>query len=114
MLYAGRNAEVILAEEDNHVTTGASNDIEKATELIRKMVTEYGMTEKFGLLNLDILDENPELIMKEMIKISDELRVRSLIMLQNHQRELKAIAEALIEKETLTGKEMREIANTGE
>ena len=113
MLYAGRNAEVILAEEDNHVTTGASNDIEKATELIRKMVTEYGMTEKFGLLNLDILDENPELIMKEMIKISDELRTRSLIMLQNHQKELKAIAEALIEKETLTGKEMREIANTG-
>ena len=111
MLYAGRNAEAIFSEEDNGITTGASNDIEKATELIRKMVTEYGMTDAFGLLNLDMLEEkNAEQVMKEMVKISDSLRMRSVVLLQKHREQLQAIAEALIEKETLTGKEIRDIA----
>ena len=111
MLYAGRNAEAIFSGEDNGITTGASNDIEKATELIRKMVTEYGMTNAFGLLNLDMLDEkNTEQVMKEMVKISDDLRISSVTLLQEHEEQLQAIAEALIEKETLTGKEIRDIA----
>ena len=111
MLYAGRNAEAIFSEEDNGITTGASNDIEKATDLIRKMVTEYGMTDTFGLLNLDMLEEkNAEQVMKEMVKISDGLRMRSVVLLQKHKEQLQAIAEALIEKETLTGKEIRDIA----
>ena len=48
--------------------------------------------------------------MKEMVKISDGLRMRSVVLLQKHKEQLQAIAEALIEKETLTGKEIRDIA----
>lgn len=111
MLYAGRNAEAIFSKEDDGITTGASNDIEKATGLIQKMVTEYGMTDAFGLLNLEMLDEkDTEQVMKEMVKISDDLRTRSITLLQEHKEQLQAIAEALAEKETLTGKEIREIA----
>ena len=83
MLYAGRNAEALLTEsngEEEGVTTGASNDIEKATDIIKKMIVEYGMNDEFGLLNLDNLDVKPEVITKEAVKLAKALQEQSLIL----------------------------------
>lgn len=113
MLYSGRNAEAVLAEkngEDLGVTTGASNDIEKATGIIKKMITEYGMNENFGLLNLEELEINPDVIAKEAVNLSKELCSESYKLMIDNADTLKKIAEALIEKETLTGEEIRKIA----
>lgn len=113
MLYSGRNAEAVLAEkngEDLGVTTGASNDIEKATGIIKKMITEYGMNENFGLLNLEELEIKPDVIAKEAVSLSKELCSESYNLMMDNADTLKKIAEALIEKETLTGEEIRKIA----
>lgn len=113
MLYSGRNAEQIFSEQKgikNGVTTGASNDIEKATDIIKKMITEYGMNEEFGLLNLEGLDVKPEIITKEAVKLAQELKEVSYSLLASNIEKLKMIAEKLIEKETLTGEEVKNIA----
>ena len=113
MLYSGRNAEQILSEQKgikNGVTTGASNDIEKATDIIKKMITEYGMNEEFGLLKLEGLDVKPEIITKEAVKLAQELKEVSYSLLASNIEKLKMIAEKLIEKETLTGEEVKNIA----
>ena len=113
MLYSGRNAEQILSEQNgikNGVTTGASNDIEKATDIIKKMITEYGMNEEFGLLNLEGLDVKSEIITKEAVKLAQELKEVSYSLLDSNIEQLKMIAEKLIEKETLTGEEVKNIA----
>ena len=113
MLYSGRNAEAVLAEkngEDLGITTGASNDIEKATGIIKKMITEYGMNENFGLLNMEELEIKPDVIAKEAVNLSKELCSESYKLMMDNADTLKKIAEALIEKETLTGEEIRKIA----
>lgn len=113
MLYSGRNAEAILAERNGEVmgvTTGASNDIEKATGIIKKMITEYGMNENFGLLNLEELEIKPDVIAREAVSLSKELSSESYKLMIDNADTLKKIAEALIEKETLTGEEIRKIA----
>ena len=113
MLYAGRNAEALLAEsngEEEGVTTGASNDIEKATDIIKKMIVEYGMNDEFGLLNLDNLDVKPEVITKEAVKLAKALQEQSLILMKENIDRLRDIAEELMKKETLTGEEIRKIA----
>ena len=113
MLYSGRNAEAILAERNGEVmgvTTGASNDIEKATGIIKKMITEYGMNENFGLLNLEELEIKPDVIAREAVSLSKELCSESYKLMMDNADTLKKIAEALIEKETLTGEEIRKIA----
>ncbi len=113
MLYSGRNAEAILAERNGEVmgvTTGASNDIEKATGIIKKMITEYGMNENFGLLNLEELEIKPDVIAREAVSLSKELSSESYKLMMDNAGTLKKIAEALIEKETLTGEEIRKIA----
>lgn len=113
MLYSGRNAEAILEERNGEVmgvTTGASNDIEKATGIIKKMITEYGMNENFGLLNLEELEIKPDVIAREAVSLSKELSSESYKLMMDNAGTLKKIAEALIEKETLTGEEIRKIA----
>ena len=113
MLYSGRNAEAVLAEKNGEslgITTGASNDIEKATGIIKKMITEYGMNENFGLLNLEELEIKPDVIAKEAVSLSKELCSESYKLMMDNADTLKKIAEALIEKETLTGEEIRKIA----
>ena len=113
MLYAGRNAEALLTEsngEEEGVTTGASNDIEKATDIIKKMIVEYGMNDEFGLLNLDNLDVKPEVITKEAVKLAKALQEQSLILMKENIDRLRDIAEELMKKETLTGEEIRKIA----
>lgn len=113
MLYSGRNAEAVLAEKNGEnlgITTGASNDIEKATGIIKKMITEYGMNENFGLLNLEELEIKPDVIAKEAVSLSKELCSESYKLMMDNADILKKIAETLIEKETLTGEEIRKIA----
>ncbi len=109
MLYAGRNAEKLFTNDNNLITTGASNDIEKVTSIIKKMITDYGMSERFGLICLEDMDIKPELILDETIRIAKQLEAKSYSLLESNKEVLKAIAEELINKETLTGDEIKEI-----
>jgi cell division protease FtsH len=119
-LYGGRAAENLIF---NSITTGASNDIEKATSLARAMVTQYGMSEKFGLMGLEsveskYLDGRPVLncgdataaeIDQEVMKILKECYQKAESLLTGNRDVLDKIAEFLIEKETITGKEFMKI-----
>ena len=119
-LLAGRAAEAIKFPS---VTTGASNDMEKATNLARSMVTMYGMSEKFGMVTLENV-QNRYLDVRTVMNCSDETatkidnEVRKMMknayqtaydLLAAHEDLLDALAEYLIEKETITGKEFMSI-----
>ncbi|KIR02153.1 Cell division protein FtsH [Lachnospiraceae bacterium TWA4] len=116
----GRAAEEIVF---NSVTTGASNDIEKATKIARAMVTQYGMSKEFGLMGLESVESQYlsgqtalncadqtaagiDEVVKQMLKESYE-KAKELI--SQNRRALDEIAAFLIEKETITGKEFMEI-----
>lgn len=117
---AGRAAEELVFDT---VTTGASNDIEKATKIARAMITQYGMSEKFGLIGLEsvqhrYLDGRP--VMNCGDATAAEIDSEVMIMLKNAYAEAKhllsenrealdKIADFLIEKETITGKEFMKI-----
>ncbi len=116
----GRAAEEIVF---GNVTTGAANDIEKATKLCRAMITQYGMSEKFGLMSLE-QQENKYLDGKTYLTCGDstatEIDHEIMEMLKNAYDEAKRllsenrdaldkIAEFLIEKETITGAEFMDI-----
>ena len=117
---AGRAAEEIVFET---VTTGASNDIEKATKIARAMITQYGMSERFGLVGLEsvqnkYLDGRPvsncgqataSEIDKEVMRMLKDAYEEAKKLLEEHRLSLDKIADFLIEKETITGKEFMEI-----
>ena len=117
---AGRAAEELVFDT---VTTGASNDIEQATKIARAMVTQYGMSEKFGLIGLEsiqnrYLDGRPvsncgqqtaSEIDEEVMKMLKDAYEEAKQLLRNHRQALDKIAAFLIEKETITGKEFMEI-----
>lgn len=117
---AGRAAEEIVFDT---VTTGASNDIEKATEIARSMVTQYGMSEKFGLIGLETVeskylsgkasmhcgDATAAEVDKEVMRLLKESYERAKELLTENREALDKIAEFLIEKETITGKEFMKI-----
>lgn len=119
-MLGGRAAEEIVFDT---VTTGASNDIEKATQVARAMITQYGMSEKFGLIGLEsiqsrYLDGRPVLncgeataaeIDTEVMRILKEAYAEAKRLLSENRKALDAIAAFLIEKETITGKEFMEI-----
>ncbi len=120
MLLAGRAAEEIVF---NSITTGASNDMEKATETAKSMIAQYGMSEKFGLMSLETI-EDPYLGRNTRMNCSDktateiEEEVKKLLMvryedakklLNENRDKLDKIAEYLFEKETITGKEFMDI-----
>lgn len=117
---AGRAAEEIFFDM---VTTGASNDIEKATSIARAMVTQYGMSDKFGLAGFAIA-ENRYLsgktslncgdltaaeIDKEVIVILKDAYKEAKCLIEGHKSKIKELSEFLIEKETITGKEFMDI-----
>lgn len=114
MLYSGRCAEKLLVEDESCITTGASNDIEKATAIIKNMISEYGMGDSFGLLNMKELDIPEKDIYKEAKDIADSLYNEAMRLLSDNKDKLKLIADALIEKETLTGAEVKEIVKKQE
>lgn len=74
------------------------------------MITDYGMSDTFGAINLDNMDVKPELIIDEVIKIAKKLEAKSYYLLEDNRDTLKAIAEELLNKEILTGNEIKTIA----
>ncbi|MCD8051395.1 MAG: ATP-dependent zinc metalloprotease FtsH [Clostridiales bacterium] len=119
-LLGGRAAEEVVF---NTATTGASNDIERATDLARKMVTMYGMSEKFGVMGLatvrsqylegtygmDCAQETAALVDKEVYKILNQCYEEAKAMLVEKRDLLDQIAAYLLKKETITGQEMMAI-----
>ena len=119
-MLAGRAAEEIVF---GNVTTGASNDIEKATKIVRAMITQYGMSEKFGLMGLasqenQYLDGKAYLncgvatateIDHEVMKVLKDAYEQAKQLLSKNRDALDKIAEYLIQKETITGKEFMKI-----
>lgn len=119
-LVGGRAAEEIVFDT---VTTGAANDIEKATNMARSMVTQYGMSKKFGLIGLETVesryldgrtvmncsDVTAAEVDKEVMDILKEAYEEAKKLLSENREILDKIADYLIEKETITGKEFMEI-----
>ena len=119
-LLGGRAAEEIVFDT---VTSGASNDIEKATDVAKSMVTQYGMSKKFGLIGLatvenKYLDGRAALncsdvtaaeVDKEVMRILKECYEEAKKLLSENRDVMDKIAEYLIEKETITGKEFMKI-----
>ncbi|MDE7267682.1 MAG: hypothetical protein K2N89_09480, partial [Lachnospiraceae bacterium] len=105
------------------VTTGAANDIERATNIARSMVTRYGMSDRFGLMGLatvesQYLDSTSTLncaentaadIDEEVMKMLKSAYEEALAMLRDNKDIMDKIAAYLIEKETITGKEFMKI-----
>lgn len=106
------------------ITTGASNDLQNATKTARKMVTDYGMSDKVGHMTLgnhhgpiflgrDIVeernysDETAKLIDQEVKRIVDESYARAVSLIRENDEKLKILANTLLEKEVLTGKEVK-------
>lgn len=105
--YGGRAAEYILLNDERKITTGASNDIEKATNIIMSMLGSYGMSEKFGLLNLEKMRGiNQEYILNEAKEISLHLYKETIEFLNSHYDLLKEMSELLIKEETLDEEEI--------
>ncbi len=119
-LVGGRAAEEIVFDT---VTTGAANDIEKATDIARNMVTRYGMSKKFGLVGLATVesqylegrtalncsDTTAAEIDAEVVAILKESYDKALALLRENRDVMDKLADFLIEKETITGKEFMEI-----
>jgi cell division protease FtsH len=116
-LMGGRVAEEIVFGQK---TTGAGNDIERATELARSMVTEWGMSDEFGPLNFSAgkqevflgrdfssserhSEDTSRRIDAEIRRIVTEQYAHAMDILTRHRKELEQIAEALLEYETLDG-----------
>ena len=119
-LVGGRAAEEVVFHS---VTTGAANDIEKATDIARAMVTQYGMSKHFGLVGLstveskylegrDVMncsDQTAAEVDKEVVAILKESYEQAKQMLSENRELMDKLAAFLIEKETITGKEFMEI-----
>lgn len=120
VMLGGRAAEEV---EFNAVSTGASNDIEKATETARNMVTIYGMSERFDMMGLESIsnryldgrpvrncsNETSFIIDNEVLKIIKTSHEKSIKLLEENKDILNRVAEALLEKETITGEEFMNI-----
>ena len=120
VFFGGRAAEAVKFDS---VTTGASNDIERATKMARAMVTMYGMSEKFGLMGLESIqdryldgravmncgEQTAAEIDKEVMQILKTAYDKAVLLLRENMEALDRIAEYLIEHETITGKQFMKI-----
>ncbi len=122
MLYGGRVAEEMIFGPDK-VTTGAGNDIERATQMARRMVTRFGMSDAVGLMAIgdsdhqvflgremtqkrDISEHTAQLVDQEVKRILDEAHERAREVLERERELLEVIAQALLERETLNRDEI--------
>jgi len=122
-MFGGRIAEELIFGAEN-VTTGASNDIQQATNLARRMVTEWGMSDKLGPLKYsdneeevflghsvtqrkNVSDATAKLIDEEIRRIIDEGETLARRILTEQLDDLHKIAAALLEYETLSGEEVK-------
>jgi cell division protease FtsH len=128
VLLGGRGAEVIIFDE---ITTGAQNDLQRATEIARSMVTLYGMTDNLGSVTYEpapspflqqqlyphareISDETARLIDLEVRNIIDARMKEVLSTLREHEDLLHLVAQKLLEKETLESEEFMALIGRGE
>ncbi len=117
LLLGGRVAEEVIF---NDITTGAGNDIERATKMARKMVCEWGMSEAIGPMNIgeqgeevfigrewahsrNFSEETARLVDAEVKRIIEEARQRCRVLLEENIDSLHAVAGALLERETISG-----------
>ncbi|MCI8980359.1 MAG: ATP-dependent zinc metalloprotease FtsH [Clostridia bacterium] len=117
---AGRAAEELVF---NTKTTGAANDIERATELVRNMITQYGMSDKFGMAALESVqnkyldgrsvsncsDETKTEVDREIVRVLKECYDKAMNILKENRDALDEIAEFLISRETISGEQFMEI-----
>ncbi len=118
----GRAAEQLVFKS---ITTGASNDIEQATKIARSMVTRFGMSDKFGMVALETVNnqylggdtsmicsaETAKIIDDEVIEIVSSQYDKAMQILKENEPKLHEISMYLLEKETITGDEFMEILN---
>lgn len=121
-LTGGREAEKLVF---NKITTGASNDIKEATKLARSMITQYGMSDQFGMVALETVNNQylggdtslacspatSEEIDKEVVKIIGEETRKAGEILKANREKLDELSSFLLEKETITGEEFMAILN---
>ena len=119
---AGRAAEEV---EFGVITTGASNDIEQATKIARSLITQYGMDEQFGMVQLSqrnsryLGDESTstcsektlEEIDKRVVALVQEQHDKAVALLRENKDKLNELAQFLYEKETITGEQFMDILN---
>ena len=127
MTAGGRIAEEIFVQD---FTTGASNDIKQMTRLARKMVCEWGMSDKLGMVEYgehedhvflardmgrarDYSEATAQEIDREVRRIVDEAYARAKDLIMTHRDKVELIAKALLEYETLDGDQVKEIIETG-
>jgi cell division protease FtsH len=125
MMFGGRVAEELVFGVEN-ITTGAADDIRQATNLARRMVTEFGMSEKLGPLRYseneeevflghsvtqrkNMSDATARLIDEEIRRLVESGEARARHVLTEHMDELRALARALLEYETLSAEEIRRV-----
>src|SRR3712207_5819998 len=122
VMLGGRAAEEV---KFNSISTGASNDIEKATETARSMVTIYGMTERFDMMGLEspgnsyldgrpvrnCSDDTSAIIDEETLNKIGRAHKKSISILVENKELLEKIAETLLEKETIMGDEFMKLVN---
>lgn len=112
--YAGRASEEI--KYDHVVTTGASNDITQATKVMTQYIEHYGFDKEFGMLDISVLSTEHLIdsgeITKKLSKMSRDLYAKCLNLLKENYRLVEAIAEALLEEETLSGEQITSIIKT--
>jgi cell division protease FtsH len=123
MIFGGRVSEELIFGE-GEVTTGASNDIQQATQLARRMVTEWGMSDRLGRLRYtdneeqvflgralaqtrNVSDATASLIDGEVRRIVEAAETRAREVLGGHMDGLHSVADALLAHETLSGDEVR-------
>ena len=119
-LTGGRAAEELIFHS---ITTGASNDIEQATKIARAMVTRYGMSEQFGMVALETVNnaylggdaslacsaETASRIDNEVIEMVKDAYEKAKSILMGNEKKLHELADYLLEKETITGEEFMEV-----
>ena len=119
-LCGGRAAEEVIF---NEVSTGAANDIEKATETARSMITQYGMAEEFGMVkfqdsgsrymgdngNMNCSEETRKEVDDLMVKIVKSAQDNARKLIADNKDAMKELSEFLLEEETITGKQFMEI-----
>jgi cell division protease FtsH len=123
VLVGGRVAEEIIFQD---ISTGAQNDLQKATDIARSMVTEYGMSEKLGLVTYEkerrpflvdtertpskeYSEETARDIDAEVARLVEEAHERVRKMLTERREQLKIVSQKLLEQETVTGDELRQL-----
>jgi len=126
VMLGGRASELLIFQE---ASTGASNDLERVTDLARRMVTEFGMSEKLGPLRFalsagsgylgtqqgnrqDLSPETEALIDSEIHRLVTEAHEKAFSLLKTHEEALREIARVLQEEEVIVGERIRKITET--